>query len=183
MVSWQSWGTVGKWHRRSEGRSLPDSQLPVRLRETLSNFTCSASSGCDAGGKTDKPNQTCVCLPFTAVRVRLLDLLCLCPDRQTSLSAPPAAGAPVWGDLCFKAGPTRLVSTKTQHVHIKREKQWTMISLEFWRMVFFRRFAGIIFYIKINILYSLFCLTTLKNNVRYRTWQIHWALFNEILFL
>lgn len=75
---------------------------------------------------------------------------------------------PLSGGTCVSRQDQPGLSQLKHNTCTSKEKN-RIISLEFWRMVFFRRFAGIIFYVKINILYSLFCLTTLKNNVRYRT--------------
>ena len=85
------------------------------------------------------------------------------PDLPTGT---PAGGCHLGGCLSWQDQPG--LSQLKHHVCTSQEENG-IISLVLGRMVFFKRYAVINVYIIIKILYSLFCLKTIKNNVRCRT--------------
>ena len=76
------------------------------------------------GKQTAEPNLRLVCLPFQQSRVQLSgSSLTLSVARLPDSSTCSNCWWPLPWHLSFKSGSTRLISTKTQHMRLKREKQ------------------------------------------------------------
>lgn len=121
-------------------------------------------SSCDVRDETSKNKP--VIGHEDAIVWTCSDTVCSRTPRFTHRHGTPAGGCHLGGCLSWQDQPG--LSQLKHHVCTSQEENG-IISLVLGRMVFFKRYAVMNVYIIIKILYSLFCLKTIKNNVRCRT--------------
>lgn len=161
MVSWWSWGRVES-DTQKQGAITPVTWPPARRKETSSDVTHGAAVAVMSEMKQAKTNLWLdMRMPLSGLALTLS--VAGPPDVP---AGTPAGGCHLGGCLSWQDQPG--LSQLKHHVCTSQEENG-IISLVLGRMVFFKRYAVINVYIIIKILYSLFCLKTIKNNVRCRT--------------